>query len=148
MAHYDAGICTPDEFSEVRVRALYKLATAGDLSEFLIMKDSPALDEALIDAEVAETLRALLRQEGANGCAHPRGVEPEAMIAAADKTGIGLGFIHQCMEADEIIVQLDLDSVADAEAWAAVETLPAWIAARYRKVTTQVATVHMLLGLE
>jgi hypothetical protein len=70
------------------------------------------------------------------------------MIAAAEKTGLCLGFICQCVEADSIILQLDLDSVADAEAWAAVETLPKWIAARYRKVTMQIATVHMLLELE
>ena len=61
------------------------------------------------------------------------GIGADDVLAAADECGLVIATVYQSLGREERVIELDYEAHADAQAWAIVATLPAWVTERYRR---------------
>jgi hypothetical protein len=67
---------------------------------------------------------------------HRRNIGGYDLLAAVGACGLVLGTVFESPRRPYKIVELDYDACTDAIAWAAIATLPGWVADRYAKLVS------------
>jgi hypothetical protein len=71
------------------------------------------------------------------------GIGADDVLAAADECGLVIATVYQSLGREERVIELDYEAHADAQAWAIVAALPAWVPERYRRlVATDLANAR------